>query len=291
MNIRILSDLHLEHGTSHEFAPLPDDRDSIMVLAGDIGAFRFADNHLVPFLTMLCERFRHVLYVFGNHEFYRSTWPDAGYEFQARNDLPENLHVLNPGVVEIDTIAFIGTTLWTSFELDGESCMDAARAWLNDYKFVYTRDEPSIPSTPNERVNNGQTKHGRSVTTVQHEASNRVQAEHRRQRVWLANALAQHQSKPVVLITHHGISKQSIHARFDGNPINGAFVNALEPVLEKHPPSLAIHGHVHNSFDYTLTWSHGQTTRVVVNPRGYEMRHGGWENESYDPELAVCVLR
>src|SRR5690606_27359102 len=106
---------------------------------------------------------------------------------------------------------------------------------------------------------------------------------------WLVQQLALHQAKRVVLITHHGISKQSIHARFQGNPVNGAFVTQLEPVLQTHPPVLAVHGHVHNSFDYQLLWEHGSTTRVVVNPRGYEMMQGGWENPAYDPAHYVTV--
>ncbi|MCY1554175.1 hypothetical protein D9M68_907290 [compost metagenome] len=49
-------------------------------------------------------------------------------------------------------------------------------------------------------------------------------------------------------------------------------------------PSLWFHGHTHDSFDYRVG-----TCRVVCNPRGYQNRHGEYENKHFNPRLMVDV--
>jgi hypothetical protein len=67
---------------------------------------------------------------------------------------------------------------------------------------------------------------------------------------------------PTVVITHHGPHPASIHARFAGSAINGAFVSDLAELVAQ--ADLWLHGHVHDSFDYRVG-----RCRVVANPRGY----------------------
>lgn len=85
-------------------------------------------------------------------------------------------------------------------------------------------------------------------------------------------------------MTHHGIAPGSTHERYRGDCLNGAFVSDLTPLLEETRTVLAIHGHVHDSFDYVA-----HHTRIVVNPRGYT--HVGYtqENKAFDPYLTVEI--
>src|SRR5690606_16571116 len=111
-----------------------------------------------------------------------------------------------------------------------------------------------------------------------------TEAAHRRARAWLEQAIAAHRDAgcPVVLVTHHGLSLASVHPRFANSSINPAFVNDLADWLARTRPTLAIHGHVHNSFD-----KRAGEVRGVVNPRGYPMRDGTLENPGFDPCLSV----
>ena len=71
MDIRIYSDLHQEFEEKAIFtiAHLPDEKDQILILAGDI--FRLKNiSHYYDFFKDLSDRFHTVLYVFGNHEYY-----------------------------------------------------------------------------------------------------------------------------------------------------------------------------------------------------------------------------
>ena len=58
------------------------------------------------------------------------------------------------------------------------------------------------------------------------------------------------------------VDRGSIAAQFSNDIANPAFVVPLDELMG--PAALWIHGHTHNSFDYTVNG-----TRIVSNPRGY----------------------
>lgn len=89
--------------------------------------------------------------------------------------------------------------------------------------------------------------------------------DHLRSRAWLARELSIDHTTPTVVLTHHAPHPNSIHARFAGSPVNGAFVSDLTDLVER--ADLWLHGHAHDSFDYRAG-----RCRVVCNPRG-DARH------------------
>jgi len=97
---------------------------------------------------------------------------------------------------------------------------------------------------------------------------------------WLGQQLEALKGKKVVVITHHGISRQSVPDHFMGGPSQPAYTSELTEFVLGHPCRLWIHGHTHWAFDYRL----GET-RVLANPRGYphETAHG------FNPKLIVEV--
>jgi Icc-related predicted phosphoesterase len=71
--------------------------------------------------------------------------------------------------------------------------------------------------------------------------------------------------RKVVVVTHHAPSSLSIAPWYkDDHYINGGYHSKLENQILDTSPDLWFHGHMHNSFDYTLG-----DTRVICNPRGY----------------------
>lgn len=265
MKLRILSDLHIEF---HPFdiPPMDDDDETVLILAGDIGViYRAAE--LESFLREAAARFRAVIYVLGNHEFYRGIWPDAMQALRGWN-LPGNIHMLERECVQIDDVVFVGATLWTDFDGEDRSVMQAADQSLNDFHYI--------------RVNAG------TDAEADRLKPEHVLDDHNRSRAWLTTTLGalRAQGKRTVLVTHHGISRLSIHESYRDNPLNGAFVSDCVGVLKRTGPELVIHGHVHNSFDYRLATEFG-STRIVVNPRGYTQCDATQENALFDPLLTV----
>lgn len=265
MKLRILSDLHIEF---HPFdiPRMDDDARTVLVLAGDIGVIHHR-SQLESFLRHAAAQFREVIYVVGNHEYYAGLWPDA-LEVLRSWRLPDNLHVLERECVTIDNVLFVCATLWSDFDGGDRDVMREAAQVLND--FYYIRTQPDKTSEPRRLVPSD------------------ILSDFQRSVEWLDQTLehAHSQSRACVLVTHHGVSRQSIHDTYRDNSLNGAFVSACDGLLKRYRPLLAIHGHVHNSFDYYVGTTTAQT-RVLVNPRGYTRQDDTQENLFFDPYLTI----
>ena len=262
MRIQLASDLHLERFERrfpHRRLLQPALGADLLVLAGDVhngshAVATFADWP-VP-----------VLYVAGNHEFYDHDW--AGTRERLR------LACAGTSVVFLDNdewhqggVRFLGSTLWTDFQLPGrtqaQAMADVSRS-LTDYRVI--------------RAAGG-------VLTV-----HQTLADHRGSRRWLEDRLARPHAGPTVVVTHHAPHPLSIHARFAGNPVNAGFVSDMSPLLAQ--ADLWLHGHTHDSFDYRVG-----RCRVVANPAGYvhnraEAVGGGepvLENAAFDPWRVLDV--
>jgi Icc-related predicted phosphoesterase len=69
---------------------------------------------------------------------------------------------------------------------------------------------------------------------------------------------------PDVVVTHHAPTRKSIVPSWRGHNLNRFFVTELDMLIKEMKPKLWVHGHMHNSIDYTA-WD----TRIVCNPFGY----------------------
>lgn len=105
---------------------------------------------------------------------------------------------------------------------------------------------------------------------------------------WLRSELAKPFAGETVVITHHAPSERSVHPRFQGDPLTGAFVTDLPDLLEQ--AQVWIHGHHHNSSDYVE-----RGCRVVCNPSGYPLGLNSiryaeemhFENAEFDGRLVI----
>ena len=254
MKLHILSDLHL--GVQGMAQPRTDA--DLVVLAGDISR----PEHAAPWALAFDKP---VLYVIGNHEFYGSSLPEVKAEFHRRFD-GTHVHLLDDSAIELGGVRFLGSTLWTDFCANGTGdkqteAMLKAREFMYDFKRVRIGALPTDPIlTPED-------------TTQLFAASRR----------WLDTELAKPFAGPTVVITHHAPTLHSIHPRFAGSPFNAAFVSDAAFLLQGGRAQLWIHGHTHDSFDYTV-----DGTRVLCNPRGYA-KDGVVENARFDPQLVVAL--
>ena len=253
MKLHILSDLHLGVDA---MAPPATDAD-VVVLAGDITrparAVAWARQFQQP-----------VVYVLGNHEFYGGSLAGTATQFR-HLAAASQVHLLDDEALVIDGVRFLGSTLWTDFRLfdteaQRQQAMAMAQGLLHDYSRIRLNDESDALFTPAESV-----------------------ARFDRHAAWLDQQLAVSHPGPTVVVTHHAPSRQSIHPRFAGSPLNACFVSDAEHLLRDERAALWIHGHTHDSYDYRV---HG--TRVVCNARGYA-REGVNENARFNPLLTIDV--
>lgn len=262
MKIQIVSDLHLEflpdrirgNGWTPTITRVPDA--DVLVLAGDIAkktnAVKAFAGWPVP-----------VVYVYGNHEMYGEHLP-RHVERLRKDALVAGIHFLECDAVEIGGVRFLGTSLWTDFELFGDrpAAMQAAGEMMNDYREIRTHYRPLQP-----------------VDT---------QILHRRSRAWLEQKLTEPFGGKTVVVTHMGPHAQSLPAEYRDDILSASYVSDLSALMG--PAALWIHGHVHASVDYVLAG-----TRVLANPRGYPknkpkaLEDVTWENVAFNPALVVEV--
>jgi predicted phosphodiesterase len=255
--LRICSDLHLEakasgnaiHNAIDRFIQLvpPDSRDkhSLLVLAGDISAFR---SHMQGILEQFNSRFAGILYVAGNHEFWGSDilqW-DAWAETHTRKNVIVAKQFKEVTEFEVSGVRILATTLWTN-------CGN------NPVEEMAVKRMPDF-----QRINFD----GGKITL------SGVRAIHKGQLHLLTEAL-QSSTKPTVVVTHHLPSFSLCDARFAGGLEDGLFASNCDHLLSgQFAPKVWIHGHTHAPINRVLG-----DTRVICVPVGYP----GEMKPLYDP--------
>lgn len=212
--LRIMSDLHLEFGEM-EVPVLPDDRDTILILAGDI---HVRDN-AINFIAEMCTRFYEVIYVLGNHEFYygevaniRNWWANEARYYH-------NLQVLDPGVYEFNGLRIIGATLWTDTLNTGMENL------LNDYGCI---------------------TYGGTTLEVQDTYNM-----HERDTDFIRKILYQPYNGRTVVVTHHAPIPECVVPRYVGTLLNQCFHANLNELVALNDIDLWVHGHMHDTIDFT----------------------------------------
>jgi Icc-related predicted phosphoesterase len=260
MKFLIYSDLHLEQRpftATAEDGRRVDSEVDLVILAGDI-------HEGTQGLEWARREFpdKRIVYVAGNHEFYRQDW---NRHIDSMRESARKLEVdyLERDAIEIDGVQFLGCTLWTDFELDGKTtalaAIEAARRKVSDYRAIDVRQPPA-----GEHL--GDAKLFPELTRFRHEDSV----------AWLLEAFDQTDPRTTIVITHHAPLPNSIPLQHQGHDLRAAYASDLSRLMGK--AALWIHGHIHHSVDYI---SNG--TRVISNPRGRKLKSGEFENPRFTP--------
>lgn len=274
MKIYVTSDLHLEFG---DLDIENQDDVEVLILSGDIMISQDLHNHrenfgyqtpinvsdlghrqkkaqmFRDFLRRCSERFPHVVYVAGNHEFYHGKWPlGLDYLRQECAEFP-NVYFMENDHRVIDGVTFVGSTLWTDMNRFDPLTLHGVADLMNDFQIIRNSDQGFRRLKPADVAE----AHRLSVDYIRH-------------------MLAQQLTPRYVIVGHHAPSTASVHPRYrDDHIMNGAYRSDLSELILEHPRiRLWTHGHTHEDFDYQIG-----TTRVVCNPRGYigyEARADAW---------------
>lgn len=138
LRVRYMSDLHLELS---DYRP-PELHADVVLLAGDIhtgtNGLEWAARTF-PNTT--------VLYLPGNHEYYEQDLLSLYPELEA-TAARLGIHFLDNKEVVIGNVRFLGSSLWTDFDLKGarEYAMQAATDGMNDYRQIRHGNRTLLPS-------------------------------------------------------------------------------------------------------------------------------------------------
>ena len=290
MKIAICSDIHLEFGA---ISLENTENAEVLILSGDICVAkeildrdpyetRFDDksSRIHLFFQECCARFKHVVYISGNHEHYHGDFAETFKIFRERLGYLANLHILDKESVLINDIMFIGGTLWTDMNKEDSITLSHMKGMMNDFRTVknsnrmvsrkvmkYKKDEngqyvSEIKDGVNVMIEEG-FKFEESISTFSPEDA---VEDHKKMLGYLKVMLEGKHDQKFVVVGHHAPTKLSTHPRYaDELIMNGGYSSDLSEFILDHPQiKLWTHGHTHEEFDYLIG-----TTRIVCNPRGY----------------------
>lgn len=275
MKVNVISDLHLEFGE----LVLPGG--DVLILSGDVLEAKnlkaqdfspevvalnermgIKDSRYVKFFTEECIKYRHVIYVMGNHEHYHFKF-NKTYEHLKAN-LPANVHLLEKESVELDGVVFVGATLWTDCNNGDPMTMMTLQHGMNDYKTV--------------------TNHYKAQGLYYKLTPKVTYEDHIRAKSYISATAKAAGDKPVVVVTHHAPSRQSTHPMYaEDFHLNGGYSSNLDEFILDHPNiQVWTHGHTHHTFDYMVG-----NTRILCNPRGYKKYEQ--RAEEFDPTVGFDI--
>ena len=210
---RVMSDLHQEFG-AFEVPELPDDKNTILILAGDI----HTGTNATKFIDPLLARFQEVIYVLGNHEFYHNDMDKVRKWWNMAQRYRSNFHVLDNGVFEVEGLRILGTTLWT-YTND-----PVVELMLNDYACIY---------------------HNGEVLTAQG-----TRDLYLKNLAFLMRELKRPFRGATIVVTHHAPVEKCVDAKFVGSELNKCFHNHLDWLIEENDIDLWVHGHMHDTVHF-----------------------------------------
>ncbi|MEZ5494957.1 MAG: metallophosphoesterase [Pseudomonadales bacterium] len=254
MRIFLASDIHFEfHNNIDWLPPLPTaDMFDVLVLAGDIGH----GSWLAEGLRRLRKHFpsKPIVYVAGNHEFYRRNITRSPLNTIDIDDF----YFLEKNSVTLFGYQFVGTTLWTGFDMLGAEHVDRAmhEAMYSVADFMEIRTEDRTDTAPKPA----------RITPQQ------MRALYQESKAWLDAALAQTDADRTVVVTHFPPGREFRHGLIRESLIAAYFQADCVDLILRHQPALWLYGHNH--------WSNIHAcgkTRVVSNQFGYPNEHTGYQ--------------
>lgn len=243
MKIHLLSDLHIE---ICGFYSIEDTGADVIVLAGDI----HTDINGISWAIEEAKRLKTpIIYVAGNHEYYNHEYYSTLQNMRSEAFSSDLVHFLENDEIVIDGVRFLGTTLWTDYQVSDETqelCMQMCNHLINDHRLIRMKDELFS------------TKHALKL--------------HQESLKWLYKQIVTPHSGQTVVITHHGPSKHSAHPDYGLNILSGAFISELDNLVKE--ADLWLYGHTHSSIDTKIGYC-----RLASNQRGYprEQIPGGFD--------------
>lgn len=249
MLIAYCSDLHLEH-SQIDYDILLEKPADVLILAGDIIPIGILLQQYNPdvlsgddvkgFFDIISDKFKHIIYVTGNHEFYGCNINDT-YKLKFTLSDYNNIHVLDRESINIDGVDFFGGTLWTDFNDHDPTTLLIAPNSMMDYRWI----KQNVSET---------------LTT------DTIIRKHKSFLEKFSNWLTKDREKSIV-ISHHSPAIETIADEYiTKHYMNGLFSSDLIHLIAKNNIDYWIYGHQHQGKTIKIN-----NCVVTTNARGYPL--------------------
>jgi len=239
------------------------DKKTALILAGDLWEGTRPLMHAEEsWLAPLAERYRYVIIVLGNHDYWGETLNKFTEKFKnmIKDMHLNNVYLLDDEAITLEGVRFVGGTLWTDFNKQDPFTMWRAKEHMNDYRYIrFLR--------------------GNQYTKLQ---ANDILDAHRKTKATIFNNAKKDEGvKKIVCVTHHSPSFQGMHVNYAHlGDSNGYYHSELGNEIVDTEIDYWIHGHTHNPVDYMIG-----NTRVINNAVGYYP----FEDTGYEPDFLITI--
>ena len=249
MRLQTLSDLHLEFGGHSILDTIEACEADYLIMAGDIHIY----NHIFKTLKEIQKYAQKpIIFVPGNHEYYYTQYQTFNKELKTEFKNNKDIIVLDEDIYEDNNIIFLGATGWW----DGTGTDN----YFDPLKYKFLMNDFSF------------------ITDISYYDWGRQWG--RSAKAFFEKNIKKNQDKKIVCISHNGPTRKSIAPMYKGHELNMCFVNDWENLITDYMVDLWIHGHTHDSLDYTIG-----STRIIVNPGGYYPHR----NKNFKTDLVVEI--
>ncbi len=247
MTIQYASDLHLEFPLNEQYLrkhPLEAVAD-VLVLAGDVMPLSMMDR-FKAFLDDLSARWKMVLWVPGNHEYYGGDLRKSPESFDLA--IRDNVVLTQNTGFYLNDVYFVCSTLWSAINPVNQGFI---RQRLSDFRSI---------------------RYGRNMlSTDRYNLMHLVCLQH------LKDLIQTDHKGPTVVVTHHVPTLRHYPKEFKGDALNEAFASEQYALIKAYDADAWIYGHHHrNTPDFRI--GH---TRMLTNQLGYVQlnEHGSFVHD------------
>lgn len=219
LRVSFISDIHLSEKNKlipKDLVKLRKSNVDVLLILGDISS---DPSDWKEFLQIIRKYFSSgpILFLMGNHEYYNHDINTATKDYAQAIQDDRDAYILDNSNIIINGINFIGSTLWSSFELGKD--ISIAEKQIFTFK----------------RVKNG----NRYIT------KNEILEIHRQSLRFIQNSIHNSLSECNVVITHYPPITLKNLSLLSGYELDGAQCSPLEDFIIKNKPQYWLYAHIH----------------------------------------------
>ena len=267
-NFQVLSDLHLEYldSTEYDLILTPSDDVDMLIMSGDISTYDCPE--LPNFLAWISARYKQIIWVLGNHEYYNIIGKSMSEIKQIlRSICPQNIRILDCEYLELDNVIIIGATLWSWIPTEHECFIKRS---ISDFRRIYIAPYNNItPAQVNEMH-----IHDRDYIINTLETLGTVGSKI----LVYPNTTTTNIHKPIIIVTHHAPRvKNTSPDEYISGYLNHAFATdiILSDTAKQANIQYWIYGHTHHNNREYITIGANRGYWLLSNQFGYEGEHTG----------------
>ena len=274
MKIQIISDIHLEFYENPKICNFIKPITPILCIVGDLCCCDASGLKKIKlFFDKITSMFKLILWIPGNHEYYRNSCTDKKGTVQGIDSqntkfcsMYKNIKYLKNSRIEYlydqTLYRFIGSTLWT--QIPAQKAKEIEK-YMSDYSMIYvwSNKNKKCRKITYKDVNNWHKNH---IAHIKQEINNSRKLKKQKN--------TKYNDVKTIILTHHKpfCNKQELN----NNVLSLAYESDQTNIMNSKYVDAWLYGHTHKHFRGKI----GGCT-VVSNPRGYPREKTGLKNGYY----------